>query len=91
MLMDKIKYIKNIVVLRSKYDDVCDRLAYRELEVDRLKEYELKYNDAQDRLTIYDFDLNKANNKIVIHSAMGFVFGVLLGLFGCLAYLNYAN
>ena len=40
-ILDKISTIKaisNLIVLRSKYDKVCDELAYRDLEVNRLKD-----------------------------------------------------
>ena len=41
-VLDKIstiKAIRNLVVLRSKYDKVSDELAYRELEANKLKDY----------------------------------------------------
>ena len=37
-IIDKIKAASNLIVLRSKYDKVFDELAYRDLEVNRLKD-----------------------------------------------------
>ena len=34
-IIDKIKAVSNLIVLRSKYDKVCDELAYRELEANK--------------------------------------------------------
>ena len=49
-IIDKISTIKavsNLVVLRSKYDKVCDELAYRELDVNRLKD---EYAEASKKI-----------------------------------------
>ena len=75
-ILDKISTIKavsNLIVLRSKYDDVCDELAYRELEADissdLIKTIEPRLKESLDKVEYMlckNKDLTIRNERLVV-------------------------
>ena len=75
-ILDKISTIKavsNLIVLRSKYDNVCDELACRTLEVNRsndlIKTIEPMLKESLDKVESMGFknnDLAITNKRLVI-------------------------